>query len=118
MICNKNIPSDCRGRMRAIHDTIDLLSGKWKVAIINSLCGGTKRFMDMQREVEGIGPKMLSKELQELEINGLIQRTVSSTKPLTIVYQLTEYGYTLQPVMREMAAWGIEHRRRIMQFTT
>ncbi len=104
----------CKGKIRAIHDTLDILSGKWKIAIIGSLSFGTRRFMELQREVEGIGAKMLSKELRELEINDLVVRTVLDTKPVTVEYRLTEYGSTLQNIIDEMMIWGENHRRRIM----
>jgi DNA-binding HxlR family transcriptional regulator len=68
-----HISADCGQRLRAIKDTKDILSGKWKVMIIACLASfGTKRYMELQRLLEGIGTKMLSKELQELEIKGLI----------------------------------------------
>jgi len=70
--------------------------------------------MELQREIEGIGAKMLSKELQELEINQLITRTVFDTKPVTVEYAITEYGNTLQPIIKEMSIWGSKHRKRIM----
>ena len=96
----------CTGRIRAVHDTLDLLGGKWKITIITSLSFNEKRrFMELQRDVEGIGAKMLSKELKELEINELVIRTVYDTKPVTVEYELTPYGKTLQPVINEMAKW-------------
>lgn len=105
---------DCAGHLRAIHDTLDMLSGKWKIAIIGSLSFGKKRFMELQREVEGIGSKMLSKELRDLEINELVKRTVYDTKPVTVEYELTDYGKTLQSIINEMHKWGTQHRKRIM----
>ncbi len=110
-------PLHCSSQLRAIHDTMDLLSGKWKITIIGCLSFGKKRFMDLQREVEGIGSKMLSKELQELEINGLICRTVMATKPVTVEYTLTEYGQTIRPILWEMANWGQKHRKKIFSPT-
>ena len=100
---------------KAIHDTQDILSGKWKVLIIAILAFGKRRYLELQRQVEGIGPKMLSRELQELEINGLISRTVRDTKPITVEYELTDYGKTLKPITDEMAAWGKQHREKIRQ---
>jgi len=76
----------CIGQLRAIHDTLDLLNGKWKIAIIGSLSFGKRRFMELQREVEGVGSKMLSKELRDLEMNELVKRTVYDTKPVTVEY--------------------------------
>ncbi len=110
---DKNSPT-CTNYLRSIHDTLDIISGKWKVTIIGSLSFGKKRFMELQRDVEGIGAKMLSKELRELEINGLVTRTVYNTKPVTVEYQITEYGKTLQPIIFEMSKWGTQHRKRIM----
>ncbi len=106
----------CKGQLRSVHDTLDLLSGKWKISIISSLSfSGKRRFMELQREVEGIGAKMLSKELKELEINELVIRTVYDTKPVTVEYALTPYGKTLQAVIHEMSKWGSLHRKRIIK---
>ena len=68
------------------------------------------RFMDLLREVDGIGTKMLSKELQDLEMNHLITREVINTKPVTVEYEITEFGKTLAPIIDEVAKWGINYR--------
>ena len=104
----------CKEHLKAVHETLDILQGKWKIAIIGSLSFGTKRFMELQREVEGIGAKMLSKELRDLEINELVKRTVHDTKPVTVEYELTPYGKTLEDIIHEMVKWGTEHRKRIL----
>lgn len=74
--------------------------------------------MELHRLLAGIGPKMLSKELQELEINGLITRTVMNTKPITVEYELTSYGRSLKPIIDEMALWGKNHRGKIISEMT
>lgn len=102
--------------MRAIRDTMEILSGKWKFHIIGTLLQSDQlRFMDLMREVEGIGSKMLSKELQDLEMNRLISRTVLNTKPITVEYKISEYGRTLAPIIDEIAKWGIEYRRSMYE---
>lgn len=104
----------CQIRMQAISDTMSILSGKWKFHILGTLIEGNKLgFMDLMREVDGIGTKMLSKELQDLEMNRLISRTVMNTKPITVQYSITEYGATLTPLIDELANWGIEYRQSI-----
>ena len=104
----------CQVRMQAISDTMSILSGKWKFHILGTLIEGSKLgFMDLLREVHGIGTKMLSKELQDLEMNHLVSRTVMDTKPITVEYSLTEYGATLSPLINELAKWGIEYRQSI-----
>ncbi|OCB73593.1 winged helix-turn-helix transcriptional regulator [Flavobacterium piscis] len=99
----------------AVHDTMDILNGKWKISIISSICYHNKRrFTDILNDVNGISNKMLSKELKDLEINKLIKRTVLDTQPVTIHYQLTEYGLTLKTIINDLAEWGIKHRKVII----
>lgn len=100
----------------AVHDTMDILNGKWKISIISSICYHNKRrFTDILNDVNGISNKMLSKELKDLEINKLIKRTVLDTQPVTIHYQLTEYGLTLKTIINDLAEWGIKHRKIIIE---
>ena len=104
----------CQVRMQAISDTMSILSGKWKFHILGTLIEGSKLgFMDLLREVKGIGTKMLSKELQDLEMNHLVSRTVMNTKPITVEYSITEYGETLAPLINELANWGIKYRQSV-----
>ena len=106
--------STCPKKLMAARDTLDIISGKWKVPIIISLTFGKKRFKEMERDIEDITPKMLSKELKDLEINGLVSRTVYNTTPVTVEYALTDYGQTLDPLLSEIMRWGENHRDKIM----
>ena len=104
----------CHFRINAVKDSMELLTGKWKIHILGTLLyGGKMRFMDLQREVCGIGAKMLSKELQDLEMNQLVTRTVLNTKPITVEYDLTDFGKTLEPVIDSIAQWGIDYRETL-----
>ncbi|MEO5790009.1 MAG: winged helix-turn-helix transcriptional regulator [Gelidibacter sp.] len=104
----------CQIRMQAISDTMSILSGKWKFHILGTLIEGNKLgFMDLLREIEGIGSKMLSKELQDLECNHLISRTVKDTKPITVKYAITKHGATLSPLIEELAKWGVAYRKSV-----
>jgi DNA-binding HxlR family transcriptional regulator len=115
---SSHISDECKRHFKAIRDTQDILSGKWKMLIMAILGSGKKRYLELQRLVEGIGPKMLTKELLDLEINGLISRTVMQTKPVTVEYALTEYGRSLKPIMDDMAEWGKSHRERVIKDLT
>ncbi|RAJ32866.1 winged helix-turn-helix transcriptional regulator [Pedobacter cryoconitis] len=98
----------------AVHDAMDVLYGKWKISIISSICYYNKRrFSDILNDVQGISNKMLSKELKELEINKLVKRTVLDTQPISVQYQLSEYGMTLKTIINNLSAWGIAHRKVI-----
>lgn len=112
----KKCPDDnCKKQIMAVHDAMDVLTGKWKISIIAVLCYHNKRrFSDILKDVKGISNKMLSKELKEMEQNKLIKRTVLDTQPVTVHYELTEYGQKLQTVIKNLSDWGIEHRKEIM----
>jgi len=106
---------DHHERLLAITDAMDVLSGKWKIQLIGLLLfKGKMRFMELLRHLDGIGAKMLSKELQNLEANQIITRTVLQTKPVTVEYEVTPYGKSLEEVILSICAWGINHRRKIM----
>ena len=110
-VCQK----EHKKEIMAVHDAMDVLSGKWKISIISSICYYNKRrFSDILNDVNGISNKMLSKELKELEINQLIKRTVLDTQPVTVHYQLTEYGKTLKTIINDLTDWGIKHRKIII----
>lgn len=100
----------------AVHDAMDVLNGKWKISIISSICYYNKRrFSDILNDVNGISNKMLSKELKDLEMNKLVTRTVLDTQPITVQYQLSEYGKTLQTIINDLSAWGTAHRKVITE---
>jgi DNA-binding HxlR family transcriptional regulator len=104
----------CTKELLPVKDALDVLSGKWKLQIILSLTFGKKRFKQIQREIPGLTPKMLSKELKELEMNELAVRHVYDTLPVTVEYELTSYGKTLKPLIGELHKWGTKHRKRII----
>jgi len=105
----------CTTHLRSIADTLELLGGKWKLVILILLQGQTAmRFSEIERAIGRITPRMLSKELKELELNELIERRVYPTMPVSVDYRLTEYGHSLEQVMAALDDWGTTHRRRIM----
>jgi DNA-binding HxlR family transcriptional regulator len=99
----------------AINDTLNVINGKWKLPIIGSLLYGKKRFKELEREIPKITPRMLSKELRDLEANGIVNRTVHGTIPVMVEYELTSSGHSLQNVLEPMVQWGIQHRINILQ---
>ena len=102
----------CTAHLLPLRDALDILGGKWKIPILMSLTFGEKRFKELTREV-GVMPKMLSKELKELELNQLITRTVIDSTPVTVIYSLSEYGHSIYPVVDALKNWGSAHRKRI-----
>jgi DNA-binding HxlR family transcriptional regulator len=104
----------CSGMVLPVRDTLNVLSGKWKLPIIGALLFGKKRFKELEREIPHITARMLSKELKELELNGMLTRTVYDSMPVTVEYELTESGLSLKNVLMAMKKWGDEHRATVL----
>ena len=98
----------------ALNDTLNVLTGKWKLPILGSLIFGIKRFTELQRNIPKITPRMLSKELKELELNGMVKRIVYDATPVLIEYELTESAKKLSDVIDSMLNWGLNHRKATM----
>ena len=104
----------CQQVHAAIQDTLYVVNGKWKLLILSILINeGTKRFGELAR-ASGMSPRMLSKELHELELNQLVTRHVCQTKPVTVEYTSTPYAGTLKEVIDAMIRWGQNHKRKIV----
>jgi DNA-binding HxlR family transcriptional regulator len=94
--------------------SLNILSGKWKMPILHALHKASpKRFKELEREIEGITPTMLTTQLRDLEKHGLISREVFATVPPTVEYRTTELGQTLKPLIYEIKKWGIQHMRQV-----
>lgn len=107
--------TECSKSLLPVQDALYVLSGKWKIPIIIALIHGHKRFKELHREIKGITAKMLSKELKELELNTLVKRTVYDTIPVSVEYELTAYGITLDKVIIALRDWGLKHRQKIKE---
>ncbi len=103
---------ECTRVHLAMQDTLSVVGGKWKLVILSILLRGKKRFRELSRE-SGISPRILSKELQELEMNQLVTRIVCDTRPVTVEYTATTYSKTLDEVINAMNRWGVQHREII-----
>lgn len=105
---------ECKKTILAVHDAMDVLNGKWTISIIAALCFNPKRYSGILKDVNGISGKMLSRELKEMEMHKLVKRTVLDTQPITVQYELTQYGQKLKTVIDSLAVWGLEHRKKII----
>ncbi|WP_244214347.1 winged helix-turn-helix transcriptional regulator [Pedobacter jejuensis] len=105
---------ECKKAWLALQDTLDVIGGKWKLVLIAILRGGKLKFRELSREAE-ISPRILSKELKDLEINGLVTRTVLNTRPISVEYELTPYSQTLSEMIVSMHEWGKQHRQRFKE---
>src|ERR1700730_17872438 len=107
--------SDCQSQLLPVRDALEVLSGKWKIPIIIALNQGNYRFRELHRQVSGITTRMLSKELKDLELHGLVVRTVYDSLPVSVEYELTDHGKSLRPVMDSLYKWGSTHRDKFIK---
>lgn len=106
---------DQKKEVQALQDTLHVLGGKWKLPIINSICNGNMRFREIERSIPGITTRMLSKELKDMELNGLVKRTEISDSPLLVHYESTDYCKSFGPIILAMIEWGLSHREKLKE---
>ncbi len=85
---------------------LSVIGGKWKPVILYCIANDVDRFGAMQRSVPGITKQMLTKQLRELEADGLISRKVFAEVPPRVDYSLTDVGRTVLPIIEQMEVWG------------
>lgn len=93
-----------------INRTIQLIGGKYKVYIVWRLMDGPMRFGELLSFFKGISAHILSRQLKEMEADGLVSRRVVSENPPWVEYSLTSTGITLLPVIEAMAEWGAAYQ--------
>lgn len=98
-----------------IESTLQIISGKWKAVILYHLIKDkVGYFGELHRQIPACSRRMLALQLKELEIDGIVQKTIYPVMPPKTDYRLTEFGETLIPVIAAMANWG-EHYNAVAQ---
>ncbi|HBE80075.1 MAG TPA: transcriptional regulator [Firmicutes bacterium] len=100
-----NITEQC-----PIDTALNMLSGKWKMAILWQLTKGTVRFNELQRRLLNVTQKTLTQQLRDLERDGLIARQIYPEVPPKVEYRLSELGMTIIPVLNCLCQWGKEYQ--------
>jgi DNA-binding HxlR family transcriptional regulator len=106
---------------------LDRISDKW-VALVLAALGSdgphpgqdrageprSMRYSELSRRLAGVSQKMLTQTLRSLERDGLLTRTVTPTVPVTVTYELTDLGFSLHNVMRDIKAWAEAHMDEVL----
>jgi DNA-binding HxlR family transcriptional regulator len=93
-----------------VEAALSFIDGKWKGVILHHLMEeGTLRFNELRRRIPSVTQRMLTRQLRELEEDGLIGREVHAVVPPRVDYSLTPLGVSLQPVIAALRSWGAEH---------
>lgn len=95
-----------------IETTLDVLSGKWKGMVLHRLLGGTMRFNELRRMLN-VTQRMLTRQLRELERDGVICRKVYAEVPPKVEYSLTPFGLSLKPILLMMSEWGEQYHYKV-----
>ncbi|MDD4185754.1 MAG: helix-turn-helix domain-containing protein [Candidatus Methanomethylophilaceae archaeon] len=94
----------------AVDATMSVLEGRWKSTILCVLAKwGPKRFNQLVKTIEGVSPRMLTKQLKEMEKDGIVERRAYLEVPPRVEYSITEKGMSLAPVLEALAKWGREN---------
>src|SRR5579862_6419266 len=102
-----SVPCEPNGRsLCPVLAAVGVIGTEWRLAIVHRLLAGPQRFSELLRSNSRLNAKTLSATLKFLESSGVVQRTVVSTRPFSVVYSLTEMGLGLAPAARELRAWG------------
>lgn len=101
----------CTGNLWCpVTTTAQLIGRKWHPVIVFELLKAEPQgFNELKRAAAGISNKVLSDALEDLEEKGIVDRDVTNDKPVRVEYSLTEFGASLEPVIRAMGVWEIEH---------
>jgi DNA-binding HxlR family transcriptional regulator len=106
---------------------LDRVSDKWVALVLAALGGNgphpgedcpdeprSMRYSELSRRLSGVSQKMLTQTLRSLERDGLVTRTVTPTVPVTVAYELTDLGLSLQNIMRGVKAWAETHMDEVL----
>ena len=103
------LTQSCGKRMLPVYDALEVLGGKWRLAIIAALVPGPRRFTALKQDLPGLTAKTLAHELRALEEHRLLTRTRSEESLVAVEYALTDYGWELEPLVATLHAWGDRH---------
>lgn len=94
---------------------LDRIGDRWAVLVLGLLAGEPRRFNQLRRDVPGISAKMLSQTLKGLERDGLVERRVFATVPVTVEYRATDLGLTLRAIMADLTRWAEANIERVLE---
>ncbi|MFN3192339.1 MAG: winged helix-turn-helix transcriptional regulator [Aureliella sp.] len=98
-----------------VEATLELIGGKWKGIILFYLLDGRLRFSELKRKIGCVTQRMLTKQLRELESDGLVNRIVYAEVPPRVEYELTSDGQSLESILHSLKEWGETHAMQLLE---
>ena len=99
--------------LEPVFNALKIIGGKWKIAILYQLNERPYRFGELKKMLYPITQQMLTKQLRELEKDGLISRRVYNFIPPKVEYSLTQFGFSLKPVISSLCKWISDNKKNI-----
>lgn len=98
-----------------VHQSLQLIGNKWTILIIMSLIKGVKRTHEIQNDVVGISSKILSENLKNLVLYGIIEKKIYPVVPPKVEYSLTEFGNSLITLLDSLFRWSLDNESKIRE---
>lgn len=92
----------------AVARALDAVGERWSLLIVRELLAGPRRYTDLHADLPGVSTDILATRLKQLEGEGVVERRKLERPANAVVYQLTERGLTLRPVVDALGGWGLE----------
>lgn len=97
-----------------VHQALNLLASKWLLLVLLALMQRPKRNSELQKQIRGVSPKMLSQSLRQLETRGLVHRQVFAEVPPHVEYSLTPFGESVAPLLAELCEWSFAWEAQVL----
>ncbi|MDF0531884.1 helix-turn-helix domain-containing protein [Tsukamurella sp. 8F] len=97
-----------------IEVSIAVLGGAWKMTVVKKLLDGPLRYGELRRSVGPVTPRVLTRQLRELEDDGIVTRTAYPEVPPRVEYALTDLGHALSPFVAALNEWGDRYTREVV----
>lgn len=91
---------------QVFHQAIEVIGKRWTGAIVYALLMKPRRFCEFKEAIPDLSDRLLTERLKELEENGVVEREVSTGRPVQVIYRLTAKGEALQPIMKALGDWA------------
>ena|ERR1700761_3986999 len=100
---------------RDVQDALELMGGRWRGAIMSSLCGSPKRFSELKADLKPVTSRVLIRELRFLEQNKLIVVERSTLAANAVLYAHSAHGSSCGPIILLLREWAVKHRQIMLE---
>lgn len=108
LLLKSNLDESC-----ILNQSLSLIANKWTLLILMALMMGRKRTNELQKQINGISPKMLNETLKKLMDYGMVKRKVYPEVPPKVEYFLSDFGYSTAKPLAALLDWSVEWEKKL-----